>query len=178
MKFLCIKPFLVILFASCFAVLANAQQKQPERILLAQNNFENLKGSLPWPTDNIKELVTYKQELANVKKRFGVNGPALKSLTIRCYRPTTVNAIAEGAVLSIFNVENSWTVLVKQGDYLLAYSNLDTVYLKKGDSICTMQPIGKITNPTFKDSYELEMLLYQNKKQLDPSDWYNSISSS
>lgn len=178
MKILCVKSCLVFLLVCCSFVLSNAQQRQSEKPVLAQANFENLKGSLPWPADNIKELITYKQELENVKKQFGVRGPALKSLTIRYDNATTIKSIAEGSVHSIFNVENSWTVLVQHGDYLMVYSNLDTVLLKKGDSICAMQPIGKITSRTANNSFELEMLLYRNKKQLDPYDWFKPMAKS
>lgn len=177
MKFLCPKPFLVLLFV-CSWVFTYAQPKQPGKVILAQNHFENLKGCLPWPADNIKELVTYKQELENIKKQFGVRGSALKSLTIRCYRPTTIKSIAEGSVQSILDIDNTWSVVVQHGDYLLVYSNLDTVFLKKGDSICTMQPIGRIMNATTNDSFELEMLLYLNRKQLDPYDWFRPMERS
>lgn len=178
MKFLCTKPFLILLLACCSCVFTNAQSKHPEKVILAQNNFQHLKGNLPWPADNIKELVTYKQELENIRKQFGVKGSALKSLTIRCYRPTTIKAIAEGTVQSILDIDNTWSVVVQHGDYLLVYSNLDTVFLQKGDSICTMQPIGKIINPTTNNSYELEMLLYLNRKQLDPYDWFRPMEVS
>jgi murein hydrolase activator len=178
MNFLCTKPFLVFLLVCCSWVLTNAQQKQPEKVILAQNNFENLKGCLPWPADNFKELITYKQARENVRIQFGVKAPNHKILAIRYDKATTIKAIAEGSVHSVFDVENSWTVMVKHGDYWLVYSNLDTVYLKKGDSICIMQPIGKITSPTANNYYELEMLLYRNKKELDPYEWLKPMEKS
>ena len=172
MKFVCAKWCLVLVFVCGSFVFAQAQQKQTQKTVLAQGNFASLKGSLPWPTDNISELLTYKQQLAMIKNQYGINGSPLKTLTIRCDNATTVKSIAEGSVQSILDIENTKSVIVQQGDYLLVYSNLDTVYLKKGDSVSTMQPIGKLTNRTVNNYYELEMLLYRNRKQLDPYDWF------
>jgi murein DD-endopeptidase MepM/ murein hydrolase activator NlpD len=172
-----VKPVLVVCILCLVGVFAQAQPNSGEKLLLAQD-FAKMKGNLPWPADNIKELLTHKQLVENVKKQFHVNASPLKTLTIRCDEATTVKAVADGIVQRIFNIENSWSVLVKHGDYMLVYSNLDTVFLKNGDLINTMQPVGRITSRAFNNYYELEMLLYKNRKDLDPFDWFKPIENS
>jgi murein hydrolase activator len=171
-----VSPFFIVSIFCLVSVFAHAQQKD-SKLLLAQD-FAKMKGNLPWPADNISELVTHKQAVENVRKQFNVNLTPLKSLTIRCDEATTVKAVADGIIQRIFNIEDSWSVLVKHGDYMLVYSNLDTVFLKNGDNLSTMQPVGKITNRTSNNYFELEMLLYKNRKDLDPIDWFKPMERS
>jgi septal ring factor EnvC (AmiA/AmiB activator) len=168
-----------LLFASilCLVSVFAHAQKQNGKVVLAQD-FARMKGTLPWPADNISHLLTHKQALEEVRKQYKINPSPLKSLTIRCDEAAIVKAVADGVVQRIFNIENTWTVLVKNGDYMVVYSNLDTVFVKNGDPMNTTQPVGKITSRSSNNYYELEMLLYKDRKDLDPYDWFKPMAAS
>ena len=61
-------------------------------------------------------------------------------------------------------------VLIQHGNYITAYGNLKTVYVKKGDEISTKQDIGEV----FTDSDGQTMLkfsVYKNNASQNPAEW-------
>lgn len=158
------KLFLFLLLMGCGSSIAHAQAKN-------NDDFIKMRGRLPWPADNIIELVNQTFLLKGSKKTFHHSLPT-PILTIRFDKATIVKAAADGIVHSVFAIENAWSVLIRYGSYYLGYSNLDSVFLKKGDTICARQPVGKITTPGLNNCFELDVLMYRNTEQLAPYDWF------
>jgi septal ring factor EnvC (AmiA/AmiB activator) len=135
----------------------------------ASGSFENNKGRLPWPVDK-----------GNIKLHFGtysIEGTTLRGnnpgLTIATESGAPVKAIFEGEVSRIFDIEGNWSVLVRHGKYFTVYSNLASVSVSKDQKVSAGQMLGRAASNTEGDG-EIEFLLLQENKNLDPERWIRS----
>jgi septal ring factor EnvC (AmiA/AmiB activator) len=137
-----------------------------EKKLLA--NFEQNKGSLPWPVNGI------------ITRKFGVqphptfpgikiNSPGLHIVT---KAKTNAKSIFNGKVLTIqANNDGKKSVLIQHGNYISAYNNLESVSVKKGDVIKTGDTVGKVFTDKVSGKTRLGFILYKNLTRLNPQHW-------
>jgi len=87
-------------------------------------------------------------------------------------RGSKARAVFGGAVTRVLSVPNfNNVVIIRHGEYLSVYSNLDVVYVKTGDNIDIKSEIGTIhTNGTL-ESYELHFEIWKGKTLLNPEEW-------
>jgi murein hydrolase activator len=140
-------------------------ESTPEGILIS-GNFEKNKGKLPWPIDK-----------GNIKIRYGtysIEGTKLRGnnpgLTMETEARAAVKAVYEGEVSRIFDIEGNWTVLVRHGKYFTVYSNLSAVSVQKDQKVVAGQMIGRAAVNNDGNG-EIEFLLMQENKNLDPETW-------
>jgi murein hydrolase activator len=126
------------------------------------DNFEKNKGHLPWP-----------MEAGNVSMHFGlqtyVKGIIYNNqgITIEANPGTTVKAVFDGEVQSVFNVSDVTAVMIRHGKYFTTYSNLESVAVSKGQQIKTGQVIGRVSSIG-----QLEFILSDDKNHnFDPERW-------
>jgi len=126
------------------------------------DNFEKNRGHLPWPMD-----------AGNVSMHFGLQSYVNRirynnqGITIEANPGTTVKAIFDGQVQSVFNVGDVTAVMVRHGKYFSTYSNLEGVAVSKGQDVRTGQMLGKIS-----DIGQLEFILSDDKDhKFDPEKW-------
>lgn len=140
----------------------------PEAKALAAK-FEQNKGKLPWPVKD--GLIT---------RRFGVQPhPVFSGITINStgLHFTTSNgneaeAIFGGEVLNVLvGTGKTKNVMIRHGNYITSYKNLENSYVKKGDKIVTGQKIGKIFKDKVTNKTVLIFVLFKNTKRLNPSSW-------
>ena len=140
----------------------------PEAKALA-TKFEQNKGKLPWP---VKEGL--------IVRRFGVqphpyiSGITLSSTGIHFATPANslAKAIFDGQVLNVLvNSTGTKNVLIKHGNYITSYNNLEISYVKKGDKISTGQSIGKIFTDKVSNKTKLVFVLFKNTTRLNPASW-------
>lgn len=140
----------------------------PEEMALSED-FANNKGRLPWPLSQ-----------GIISSRFGEHPhPVLKNvkimnngIDIMTAPASEVRAVFSGTVTRVINVpNNNNVVIIRHGEFLTVYSNLDEVFVRKGDMVSTGQPIGKVfTNPD-EGKTEMHFEVWQSKTLLDPEDW-------
>ena len=76
-----------------------------------------------------------------------------------------------GGTGGVFVAGLGTVVLVQHGTYYSVYSNLSTVFVKKGDAVSTRQTIGTAgINPVTNDA-EVHFEVWLEKTQLNPSVW-------
>lgn len=140
----------------------------PEAKALAAN-FASNKGKLPWP---VKSGV--------VSMRFGNQPhPVVKSITINSngVRIDTENggqakAIFGGVVSEVQAVKGAnKAVMVRHGDYISIYNNLDKIFVRKGDKVSIGQELGEVATSASSGKTTLHFLLYQNSTKLNPEHW-------
>lgn len=140
----------------------------PEAKALA-NRFEQNKGNLPWPVES-----------GLVVRKFGRQPhPTLKGITIQStglHIVTDTNALAEaifnGEVFSVLTLaEGKKSVMVKHGNYITAYNNLEQVFVEKGDKVKTGQALGKIFTDKITGKTKLVFVLFKDTQRLNPSSW-------
>lgn len=140
----------------------------PEAKLIS-NNFIQNKGKLPWPV-----------EKGVIIQGFGRrNHPIVKSAIIQSNgviistpKNTIARSIFNGKVLSVLSFKGSNpTVLIQHGNYITTYSNLEKIYVKKGENVRAKQPIGKVfTNPNTLRT-DLKFSIFKSNTPLNPRGW-------
>ncbi len=133
------------------------------------SHFKNTKGSLPWP---VKDGI--------VTKHFGKQAhPTLKKIQItnngidlRTEEDTEVRAIFTGEVSGIqFIPGYSNTLILKHGEYFTVYSNLEEVYVEKGDWVEGLQTLGLVSRNRKTQTSEMHFEVWRKKTRLNPIDW-------
>ena len=90
-----------------------------------------------------------------------------QGITIESSPGSSVTAVFDGDVQSVFNVGDVSAVMIRHGKYFTTYSNLSSVAVSKGQSVKTGQLLGKLA-----EIGQLEFVLSDDKDRLfDPEKW-------
>lgn len=131
--------------------------------------FSANKGKLPWPV-----------ERGVVSSSFGKHASAISDKVLVTNNgmdiATTENAKArcvfEGVVVSVVRPSASNIgVIIRHGDYFTVYSQMDEVYVNRGDKVKTKQDIGRVHTDRSEGKTELHFELRQGTQTLNPSQW-------
>lgn len=140
----------------------------PEAKALAAR-FDLNKGKLPWP---VSEGI--------IVRKFGVQPhPIFPGITINS---TGVHFVTSrgGEAKSIFDGEvfnvligsgGKKNVLVRHGNYITSYNNLESSYVQKGDKVKVGQSLGKIFTDKINGKTTLVFVLLKNTVKLNPASW-------
>ena len=131
--------------------------------------FENNRMKLPWPVDQGTVCIHYGPYQIGETKLRGDN----PGITICTPQPgNNVKSVFEGEVVSVFNIGDSKSVMIRHGKYFTVYSNLSSVSVSKGASVSTGQSIGKVAvDDEGGEGGKLEFLLMVENKKLNPELW-------
>ncbi len=146
---------------------SNSYALTPEEKKLSDSFFYN-KGKLPWPTERGVISSTYGVHphpvLRNVKtKNNGIDIVTGQDSEARC--------VFDGVVVSVSTITASnMAVIVKHGNYFTVYSNLDDVYVRRGDELKTKEVLGRI-HTNLKGKTELHFEVWREKTLQNPSYW-------
>lgn len=132
-------------------------------------DFAKNKGILPSPVDGgtvIEAFGTHKHPLypTLVVNNNGID-IAIKS-------GSSVKAVFDGVVTKIFVFQGlNTSVMVRHGDYITAYSGLDVVSVKSGDTVKTGTVIGKINATAQNNNAVLHFELWKGVVPQNPESW-------
>ncbi|MFH1159505.1 MAG: peptidoglycan DD-metalloendopeptidase family protein [bacterium] len=133
------------------------------------STFAANKGLLPWPTDQGVVTSTFGEHSHPVLKYVKVKN---NGIDITGSQHTQVKAVFNGTVTRIFSVPNlNKVIILRHGEYLTVYSNLDEVSVSDGQPVSTQQVIGKAHYDREEGKSELNFQLWLGKTILDPQDW-------
>lgn len=98
-----------------------------------------------------------------------------KGIDILTTNGIDARAVFEGVVSRVFVVPGfNNTVIIRHGNYLTVYSNLNQVYVKAGDKVSTSQSIGTIySDPDQNNRTVLHFQLWKETTKLNPELWLN-----
>jgi len=144
----------------------------PETTALSKTFTAN-KGKLPWPV--FKGVITGKygkQEHSSVKGTYVNNN----GIDITTSKGANARAVFGGKVSSVFVIPGAGkVVMVSHGNYRTVYSNLESIFVKKGDIISIKQKIGKILTSSSGNVSELHFEIWNisssGMKSQDPARW-------
>jgi len=141
----------------------------PASLSLLTTSFQSKRGQLVMPVQN-----------GVITKRFGKQPhPTLRKIEItnngidiRTDKGADVNVVFEGKVISKQFIPGYQNMLIIQhGEYYTVYSNLETVYVKKGEQVGTLQAIGKVGVDRKSNISEVHFEVWRDKVRLNPEDW-------
>ena len=132
-------------------------------------DFEKNKLRLPWPIDEGTVCIHYGPYQIEKTKIKGDN----PGITICTPQPgNNVKSVFSGEVVSVFNIGDSKSVMIRHGKYFTVYSNLSSVSVSKGGNVNTGQSIGKVgVDDETGEGGKLEFLLMVENKKLNPEQW-------
>ena len=144
---------------------------EPQETIKMDKNFQFNKGKLPWPVSS-----------GSITERYGRNRhPTLNGVVtnnngidITCSEGSSVRAVFEGEVTSVFNIPGAGKVIIiKHGNYRSVYSNINENYVKIGAKVSTKQNIGSlIKDGDFSVCHlEIHQVINGVTQSLNPSLW-------
>ncbi len=130
-------------------------------------NFENRKGSLPWPVS-----------AGIVSIHFGsyeIPGTLLKGtsdgITISLPAGSTVKSVADGTVSAVFDIGGQQAVVIRHGKYFTAYSNLTAIKVQRGSAVNAGTILGSADKGGDGDGQVVFMVSNSNGGYLNPESW-------
>lgn len=107
---------------------------------LASQNFVNNKGKLPWPVERGVITSRFGKHAHEIVKTATVEN---NGIDISTTKSADMRAIFKGKVTSIMIIPGAGkVVMISHGAYRTVYSNLQEVYVQKGDEVSTKEKIG------------------------------------
>ena len=133
------------------------------------DNFESNRGKLPWP---LAEGV--------ITESFGTHDhpdlPGIKinnnGVDIGTNKGANVRAVFNGTVVAVASVGGleGKVIIIKHGEYLSVYSNIEEAFVKSGDKIKTKQSIGKVLTDD-NSATELHFEIWKGQSMMNPESW-------
>ncbi|SDS38340.1 Septal ring factor EnvC, activator of murein hydrolases AmiA and AmiB [Polaribacter sp. KT25b] len=140
----------------------------PEAKALAAE-FEQNKGKLPWPVRQGLVVRRFGEQPHPTFPGISINGTGLHIVTSKA---SSAEAIFNGEVLNILlGSGGTKNVLIRHGNYITSYNNLENTFVKKGDRVVTGQEIGKIFTDKVTGKTTLIFVLFKNTTRLNPASW-------
>ncbi len=134
-------------------------------------DFSNNKGLLPYPLKgNYKVVSNFGQQQHPDLKYVVTNN---NGVDIQTTPGNEARSVFNGVVTKIFPLAGyNNNVIVRHGNYLTVYSNIDDLYVKLGDKVSTGQVLGKIfTDKENGNSTILHFELWKERVKLNPESW-------
>jgi len=139
-----------------------------EKVL--SGDFSNNRGKFPWPV--LRGVIT---------DHFGDHPHAvLKYVVVRnsgiditTQANAKARAIFKGEVTKVVAIPGAnYAVIIRHGNYLTVYSNLNDVYVKAGQKVEIKDEIGSVfTDRNDDNKTVLKFQLWRESTKLDPEDW-------
>ncbi len=140
----------------------------PEEMELS-NTFSSNKGKLPWPSERGIISGTYGEHAHPVLKGIKTKNNGIDILT---NDGAKARAIYSGVVTSVMSIPNyNNVVIIRHGEYLTVYSNLDKVYVERGDKVELKENIAEVYTDSRESKTELHFELWKGKTLLNPELW-------
>ena len=132
-------------------------------------SFSANKGKLPWPVERGAVSSSYGKHTSAVSSKVTVTN---NGIDIATTENAKARCVFEGVVVSVVKPSASNIgVIIRHGDYFTVYSQLDEVYVGRGDKVKTKQNIGKVHTDRSQGSTELHFELRQGTECLNPASW-------
>lgn len=135
---------------------------------LASKFYQN-RGKLPWPVKKGYVSTYYGRQPHPVYKTLTIQSNGVRITT---QKNSKARAVFEGEVIAIqVMTGNRKAVLIKHGNYITVYKNLENILVKKGNKVKTKQEIGTIFTDKITGKTILDFVLLLNTKTQNPASW-------
>ena len=132
-------------------------------------SFSANKGKLPWPVERGVISSSFGKHTSSVSSKVTVTN---NGIDIATAENAKARCVFEGVVVSVVKPSASNIgVIIRHGDYFTVYSQLDEVYVNRGDKVKTKQNIGKVHTDRSEGKTEIHFELRHGTETLNPSQW-------
>lgn len=144
-----------------------------EEAIALSSDFSNNRGKLPWPVAKGVICEPYGEHEHPAIKGFMMFNNGLE---ICATKGTQARAIFDGEVTSIaVSPTGGNLVIIRHGEYLSVYCNLDDVVVKTGQKVNAKQVLGSILYNDDEDKTSMNIQIWKGQKTMDPGGWlYNA----
>ena len=154
---------------------ARTTSTKPDKMALTPSekvlstSFSANKGKLPWPVERGVVSSSYGKHASSVSSKVMVTN---NGIDIATGENAQARSVFEGVVVSVVKPSASNIgVIIRHGDFFTVYSQLDEVYVNRGDKVKTKQAIGKVHTDRSEGKTELHFELRQGTETLNPAGW-------
>lgn len=131
--------------------------------------FAANKGKLPWPVRTGVLSMHFGRQRHPVVKSVTINSNGVR---IDTDKEGKAKAIFAGVVSEIQAVKGAnKAIMVRHGDYISIYNNLDEILVRKGEKVSIGQELGVVATDDDTGKTTLHFLLYKNTQKLNPEEW-------
>ena len=143
-----------------------AETKEVEQL---SSDFASNRGKLPWPVAKGVITIGFGEQEHPTIKGFMINNNGVEISTAK---GQNARAVFEGIVTGVTTVPSiGKIVIIRHGDYLSVYSNLQDVLVKIGDKIALKQNIGSIAFNEEDNRNVINFQIWKGQKILNPEEW-------
>ncbi len=132
-------------------------------------DFANNKGKLPWPVRSGVVTMRFGKQPHPIVKSAIINNNGVR---IDTDKGGKARAVFNGTVSEVQAVKGAnMAVMVRHGDYISIYNNLEKVYVKRGENVTTEEELGEIATSKTTGKTTLHFFIFKNTQKMDPADW-------
>lgn len=137
--------------------------------------FRDNYGKLPWPLERGIVITGFGEQSHPDLKEVKIKNNGINFLTDE---GAVARSVFRGEVTRVLSVPNfNHVVILRHGDFLSVYSNLDEVFVKPGMNISLEQKIGVVHTDGETQKTELHFEIWNGKELQDPTNWITSVKS-
>ncbi len=133
------------------------------------DNFTSNRGKLPWPVERGLIVSPFGEQPHPVLPGIKIKNDGIDIAT---ESGSIARACFEGTVSGVIVIPGAGrAVIVRHGDYLTVYSNLDEVYVTNGQTVSTKELIGTVRTDGTDGQTILQFQLWKGTTKQDPKPW-------
>ncbi len=137
------------------------------------NSFASNKGKLPWPVSACAKTADFGNHPHPDAPNVTVHNYGIELLT---HANADVKSVFKGTVSTVRNFEGSYFVIIRHGEYLTTYQNIENVTVKAGQEVSTGQKIGTVAKKSSSNTYEFSFYITKGTEYLNPNSWLQRIN--
>ena len=140
----------------------------PEEQLVSTNFGKNL-GRLPWPVEKGAIIGHYGKQKHPVLRNIEIDN---KGIDIATTEGATARAVFDGEVRHIVSLPGQHNaIIIRHGEYLSIYTNIESVFVSVGEKVSTRQQIGKIHTDKSENKTVIHLEIWKGNTTLNPVLW-------
>jgi septal ring factor EnvC (AmiA/AmiB activator) len=137
--------------------------------LKLSKNFSANKGKLPWPVENGTVISFFGEHPHPVFKGIMIKNDGI-DISASCN--SSIRCIFDGVISKIFAIKGAnFAVIIRHGNFLSVYQNLQVVNVKIGEQVRTKQIIGTSYCDNLNNISTVHFGLWQELTKLNPVEW-------
>lgn len=92
-------------------------------------------------------------------------------INIKAPAGSSVHAVFNGDVIKVLYILNSYTVMIRHGEYFSVYSKLKNPGVSAGQKVTVKQVLGTVATDPVEKTTELQFQIWKNGAPVNPSSW-------